>query len=130
MEDWNGFGDDNVKELSKDTADKIEEKYKVELNLPRYKFIVQARIGQIKDEMARITSRCLLSDHSMDRHASSTRKLSELTRLGSYFGLWFMVYTLIRSFKKQEIRFEEQRNKSKAPPEDLLLCFYIYRLHS
>ena len=68
MEDWYDFCDE-IEELSKDIADSIKERCKKELNLPRYKLIVQVTIGQRKDQGVRITSRCLW-DTSTDNYAS------------------------------------------------------------
>jgi len=86
MEDWNDFGDD-VEELSKDIADKIKEKCKAELSLPRYKLIVQVTIGQIKDQGARITSRCLW-DPSTDRYASTSYQNEHAWASVLVFGLY------------------------------------------
>jgi hypothetical protein len=86
IEDWNDFGDD-VEELSKDIADKIKEKCKEELNLPRYKLIVQVTIGQKKDQGARVTSRCLW-DTSTDRYASTSYQNAHVWVSVLVFGMY------------------------------------------
>ena len=68
MEDWSDFGD-QLEELSKDIADKIKEKCKSTMDLPRYKIVVQVTIGQMRDQGVRITSRSLW-DTTTDNYAT------------------------------------------------------------
>ena len=44
-------------DLSKSIADEVKEKIKASLNIPRYKVLVQATIGTMKDQGVKITSR-------------------------------------------------------------------------
>lgn len=53
-------------------TDVIKDKVKA-LNIPRYKIIVQATIGEMKNQGIRITSRCLW-DVDTDNYSSATYK--------------------------------------------------------
>ena len=44
-------------DLSKEIADEVKEKIKASLDIPRYKVLVQATIGTMKDQGVKITSR-------------------------------------------------------------------------
>ncbi len=44
-------------ELSKSLADEVKEKIKASMHIPRYKILVQATIGTMKDQGVKITSR-------------------------------------------------------------------------
>ena len=44
-------------EISKNIADEVKEKIKASLHIPRYKVLVQATIGTMKDQGVKITSR-------------------------------------------------------------------------
>eukprot|EP00984_Skeletonema_dohrnii_P020288 scaffold9836_cov164-Skeletonema_dohrnii-CCMP3373.AAC.2 len=44
-------------ELSKSIADEVKEKIKASMHIPRYKVLVQATIGTMKDQGVKITSR-------------------------------------------------------------------------
>ena len=70
VEEWADFGDE-FESLSKNIADKIKEKIKSTLNLPRYKLMTQVTIGQSKDQGVRITSRCLW-DTTTDNYATAS----------------------------------------------------------
>lgn len=70
VEEWADFGDE-FESLSKSIADKIKEKIKCTLNLPRYKLMTQVTIGQSKDQGVRITSRCLW-DTATDNYATAS----------------------------------------------------------
>ena len=48
---------ENIQNLSKDIAEDIKQKLK-QLNLPRYKYIVQVTIGEQKGQGVRIGSKC------------------------------------------------------------------------
>ena len=68
VEEWSDFGDE-FETLSKDIADKIKEKCKSTMDIPRYKIVVQVTIGQMKDQGVKITSRCLW-DTTTDNYAT------------------------------------------------------------
>ncbi|KAL7451614.1 hypothetical protein ACHAWC_003438 [Mediolabrus comicus] len=57
--------------LSKSLADTVKEKIKSELNVPRYKILVQSTLGTMKDQGVKITSRCLW-DVSTDNYVSAS----------------------------------------------------------
>lgn len=86
IEDWTDFGDD-FEELSRDVADKIKRNCREELNLPRYKILVQVTIGQRKDQGAMITSRCLW-DTSADNYASANFQNKYVWVSALVFGLY------------------------------------------
>ena len=46
-----------LEELSKTIADEVKEKIKASLHIPRYKVLVQATIGTMKDQGVKISSR-------------------------------------------------------------------------
>ncbi|KAL7494155.1 hypothetical protein ACHAWT_003294 [Skeletonema menzelii] len=58
-------------EVSKAIADEVKEKIKASLHIPRYKVLVQATIGTMKDQGVKITSRCLW-DTSTDNYATAS----------------------------------------------------------
>ena len=58
IDDWSEFGHD-MEGLGKDVADKIKNRIREEMNVPRYKIVVQVSIGQRKNQGVCITSRCL-----------------------------------------------------------------------
>ncbi|KAK1740460.1 dynein light chain [Skeletonema marinoi] len=58
-------------ELSKSIADEVKEKIKASMHIPRYKVLVQATIGTMKDQGVKITSRCLW-DTSTDNYATAS----------------------------------------------------------
>jgi translation initiation factor 2 alpha subunit (eIF-2alpha) len=86
IEDWNEFGDD-FEELSKEIADKIKETCKNELNIPRYKLIVQVTIGQRKDQGVKIVSRCLW-DTATDQYASFSYQNEHVWLSAMVFGIY------------------------------------------
>lgn len=86
MEEWADFGTD-PEELVKMIADKIRDRCKSELNIPRYKLIVQLTIGQRKDQGARITSRCLW-DTTTDQYASTSYQNKMVWASALVFGLY------------------------------------------
>jgi len=70
MEDWIDFGDD-VESIAKDLSDKIRKRCKKELNLPRYKLVVQVTLGQRNNQGVQISSRCLW-DTATDNYAAAS----------------------------------------------------------
>jgi hypothetical protein len=73
--------------LSKDIADKIKEKIKSTLNIPRYKLVTQVTIGQSKDQGVRITSRCLW-DTATDNYATASFQNQHIWASVIFFGLY------------------------------------------
>ena len=86
IEDWADFCDD-FEGLSTDIADKIKTICLQKLNLPRYKIIVQVTIGQMKDQGARVTSRCLW-DTTTDNYATVNFKNRHIWASAIIFGLY------------------------------------------
>lgn len=86
IEDWLEFGDD-FEILAKDIADKIKQECKEKLNLPRYKLAVQVTIGQMKDQGASITSRCMW-EPSTDNYASASFKNEHIWCSAIVFGIY------------------------------------------
>ena len=70
VDEWADFGDE-FEALSRDIADKIKEKCKATLDVPRYKIIVQVTVGQMKDQGVKITSRCLW-DTATDNYTTAS----------------------------------------------------------
>jgi len=86
VEEWSDFGDE-FESLSKDIADKIKEKCKSSMNIPRYKVIVQVTIGQMKDQGVKITSRSLW-DTSTDNYATVSFQNEHVWASAIVFGLY------------------------------------------
>ena len=84
--DWYDEGED-FEALSKTIADTIRTRVKAELNVSRYKFVVQVTIGQLKDQGVRITSRCLW-DTQTDNYASVDYKNEHVWGSAMVFGLY------------------------------------------
>ncbi len=88
IEDWSdGEYVNDVEDLSKAIADKIKARCRDELNLPRYKLVIQVTIGQRKDQGVRITSRCLW-DTSTDQYASASFQNEFVWASALVFGLY------------------------------------------
>ena len=86
IEEWQDFGDE-FEALSKDIADKIKEKCKTSLNMPRYKIIVQVTIGQMKEQGVKLTSRCLW-DTATDNYATVSFQNQHVWASAIAFGLY------------------------------------------
>ena len=86
VEEWSDFGDE-FESLSKNIADKIKEKCKSSMNIPRYKVIVQVTIGQMKDQGVKITSRSLW-DTSTDNYATVCFQNEHIWASAIVFGLY------------------------------------------
>ena len=86
VEEWGDCGEE-FEALSKDIADKIKEKCKSTLRIPRYRIIVQVTIGQMKDQGVKITSRCLW-DTSTDNYATVTYQNQNIWASAIVFGLY------------------------------------------
>ena len=86
VEEWSDFGD-QLEELSKDIADKIKEKCKSTMDLPRYKIIVQVTIGQMRDQGVRITSRSLW-DTTTDNYSTVSYQNKNIWASAIVFGLY------------------------------------------
>ena len=48
------YNDADCRDWSEDIATEVREKIKSDLNVPRYKIVVQASIGEMKDQIGRI----------------------------------------------------------------------------
>ena len=86
VEEWADFGDE-FESLSKDVADKIKEKCKASLDIPRYKIVVQVTIGQMNNQGVKITSRCLW-DTATDNYATVSFKNQHIWASAIVFGLY------------------------------------------
>ncbi len=86
VEEWADFGDE-FEALSKDIADKIKEKCKASLNIPRYKIVVQTTIGQMNAAGVKITSRCLW-DTATDNYATVSFQNQHIWASTIVFGLY------------------------------------------
>jgi len=86
IEEWTEYGDD-FETLSKHIADEIKNRCLKELNLPRYKLVVQVTIGQMKDQGVLITSRCMW-DTVNDNYASVHIKNQHIWASVLVFGLY------------------------------------------
>lgn len=80
------FDDAKCKVLALELCAEIKEKVK-ELNIPRYKVVLQSVIGEVKGQGAYITSRCLW-DTETDNYASFSTKNSSLFCVLMVFGLY------------------------------------------
>ena len=65
------YDEEDAKDWSVNISDKVREAITKELNLPRYKIIVQTTIGQCNDQGIRIASRCLW-DTATDNYAATS----------------------------------------------------------
>ena len=86
MADWQDDPED-FDILSKSIAEKIRAAVKENLNVNRYKVVVQVTLGQLKDQGVRITSRCLW-DTQTDNYASISYKNEFLWGSAMVFGLY------------------------------------------
>lgn len=80
------FDDQKCKVLALELCTEIKEKVK-DLNIPRYKVVLQSVIGEVKGQGAYIASRCLW-DTDTDNYASFAMKNSSLFCVLMVFGLY------------------------------------------
>jgi hypothetical protein len=80
------FEDSKCKALALELCSEIKEKVK-ELNIPRYKVVLQSVIGEVSGQGAYIASRCLW-DIETDNYASFSMKNSSLFCVLMVFGLY------------------------------------------
>jgi len=80
------FDDLKCKQLALELCAEIKESVK-ELNIPRYKVVLQSVIGEVKGQGAYISSRCLW-DIETDNYASFSMKNSSLFCVLMVFGLY------------------------------------------
>mmetsp|Transcript_18404 Transcript_18404/g.27813 ORF Transcript_18404/g.27813 Transcript_18404/m.27813 type:complete len:114 (-) Transcript_18404:180-521(-) len=81
------YDEDATKEWVVAIADEIKNRCKEELNMPRYKIIVQVTVGQVKDQGVRVCSRCLW-DTSVDNYASTNFENESIWCSTMVFGLY------------------------------------------
>mmetsp|Transcript_10401 Transcript_10401/g.12820 ORF Transcript_10401/g.12820 Transcript_10401/m.12820 type:complete len:146 (+) Transcript_10401:28-465(+) len=86
IEDWMEYGDD-FENLTKDICQKIKDRVRTSLNLPRYKIVVQLTLGQMKDQGVCITSRCLW-DTANDNYASVSYQNEFIWACALVFGMY------------------------------------------
>lgn len=86
VDEWADFGEE-FEALSKDVSDKIKERCKATLDIPRYKLIVQVTIGQMKDQGVKITSRCLW-DTATDNYATASFQNQHIWASAIVFGMY------------------------------------------
>jgi len=80
------FDDAKCKQLALELCSEIKERVK-DLNIPRYKVVLQSVIGEVKGQGAYIASRCLW-DTETDNYASFSMKNSSLFCVVMVFGLY------------------------------------------
>jgi hypothetical protein len=78
--------DDDLLDSSTRVADKIKESVK-QLNMPRYKIVVQVALGQMKDQAVRVSSRCLWSSGT-DNYSSANYSNEHLWGVAIVFGCY------------------------------------------
>jgi len=80
------WDDQKCKTLALELCAEIKEKIK-DLNIPRYKVVLQSVIGEVKGQGAYIASRCLW-DTETDNYASFSMKNSSLFCVVMVFGMY------------------------------------------
>mmetsp|Transcript_14878 Transcript_14878/g.20991 ORF Transcript_14878/g.20991 Transcript_14878/m.20991 type:complete len:133 (+) Transcript_14878:34-432(+) len=80
------YDDNKCKAMAMDLCSEIKAKVQ-ELNIPRYKLVLQSVIGEVKGQGAYIASRCLW-DTETDNYASYSCKNSSLFCVLMVFGLY------------------------------------------
>ncbi len=75
-------------ELTSELSDRIKEKVKENLDIPRYKLVSFVTMGQLKDQGARVGSRCVWdADH--DHYASSSYRNKFIFAVGVIYAIYF-----------------------------------------
>ena len=72
---------------TREIADEIKSKLKTELDLPRYKFVVQVVIGEQRGEGVRMGCRCFW-DPDTDAYAEDTYRNDSLFCVAAAFGVY------------------------------------------
>ena len=75
-------------ELTSVLSDRIKEKVKEKLNIPRYKLVSFVTVGQAREQGVRIGSRCVWSP-AVDRHASSSYKNQSIFAVGVVYAAYY-----------------------------------------
>lgn len=73
--------------LARDLSDEIKNRLKAELDLPRYKWVVQVAIGQQKGQGVKMAGRCLW-DSDTDSYATDLYINETLFCVASAFGVY------------------------------------------
>mmetsp|Transcript_18535 Transcript_18535/g.25772 ORF Transcript_18535/g.25772 Transcript_18535/m.25772 type:complete len:129 (+) Transcript_18535:53-439(+) len=80
------YEDEKARKLSTEISQCVKDKIK-ELGYTRYKIVVQTVIGEVRDQGAYVTSRCLW-DHQKDNYASWWFKNDSVFCVCMVFGLY------------------------------------------
>ena len=77
---------ETIQTLTKEISESIKQKLK-DLNLPRYKYVVQVFIGEQKGQGIRVTNRCFW-DYETDHCASETYTNDNIFCLATAYGVY------------------------------------------
>jgi hypothetical protein len=80
------YDEAGAKQWSLNIANRMRMEVK-QLNIPRYKVVVQVTIGEVKDQGVRVTSRCLW-DTGTDNYASMSYKTQNIWCSAMCFGVY------------------------------------------
>lgn len=82
----NKYDDDDSIDMSTKIAEEIKKRVK-ELNIPRYKVVVQVALGEKREHSVRVSSRCLWSSET-DNYASSNYSNEYMWGVAIVFGCY------------------------------------------
>ena len=74
--------------LTTELSDRIKERVKEQLNLPRHKLVSFVSVGQMKDQGVRVGSRCVWNP-SWDHYASASFKNKSVFAVGVIYATYF-----------------------------------------
>eukprot|EP00698_Gefionella_okellyi_P008785 TRINITY_DN2198_c0_g1_i1.p1 TRINITY_DN2198_c0_g1~~TRINITY_DN2198_c0_g1_i1.p1 ORF type:complete len:164 (+),score=30.61 TRINITY_DN2198_c0_g1_i1:41-493(+) len=85
--EYDQYSADRGQEMAKEICQEVQEKVK-KLGFDRYKFVVQATIGEVKGQAVRVASRCLWDDKN-DNFASEEFRTPHMYGIVIVFGMYF-----------------------------------------
>ncbi len=74
--------------LTSELSDRIKEKVKVQLNLPRHKLVSFVSVGQMRDQGVRVGSRCVWNP-AWDHYASASYQSKSVFAVGVVYATYF-----------------------------------------